>query len=84
MQNIILDVVRIDFVFPRNLVQQLKKLQALVLSKTSKPQASTCLVVLVMSFAFLIVPNIDPFGIKRDKLSDPTSVPIRGKILSCF
>ncbi|XP_048731908.1 cyclic AMP-responsive element-binding protein 3-like protein 3-B isoform X2 [Ostrea edulis] len=62
-----------------NLIQQLKKLQALVLSKTSKPQASTCLVVLVMSFAFLIVPNIDPFGIKRDKLSDPISVPIRGK-----
>ncbi|XP_062617602.1 cyclic AMP-responsive element-binding protein 3-like protein 3-B isoform X1 [Saccostrea cucullata] len=61
------------------LVQQLKKLQALFLSKTSKPQASTCLVVLVMSFAFLIVPNIDPFGIKKDKLSDPKSIPIPGK-----
>lgn len=63
----------------RHLVQQLKKLQALVLSKASKPQASTCLVVLVMSFAFLIAPNIDPFGIKQDKLSDPKSIPIPGK-----
>lgn len=63
----------------RHLVQQLKKLQALVLSKACKPQASTCLVVLVMSFAFLIAPNIDPFGIKQDKLSDPKSIPIPGK-----
>nr|XP_022330818.1 cyclic AMP-responsive element-binding protein 3-like protein 3-B isoform X2 [Crassostrea virginica] len=62
-----------------HLLQQLKKLQALVLSKTCKPQASTCLVVLVMSFAFLIVPNIDPFGIKQDKLSDLKTAPIRGK-----
>lgn len=62
-----------------HLVQQLKKLQALVLSKATKPQASTCLVVLVMSFAFLIAPNIDPFGIKQDKLSDPKSIPIPGK-----
>ncbi|XP_064608379.1 cyclic AMP-responsive element-binding protein 3-like protein 3-B [Liolophura sinensis] len=47
-----------------SLITQLKKLQALVLAKTTKPaQTTTCLMVLVLSFMFIMLPNTyNPFG----------------------
>ena len=44
------------------LLQQMKKLQTLMSSASNKPaQTSTCVMVLLLSFALLIVPNINPF-----------------------
>lgn len=44
------------------LIQNLKKLQNLLSSASNKPaQTSTCVMVLLLSFALLIVPNINPF-----------------------
>ncbi|KAL5004206.1 hypothetical protein ScPMuIL_017662 [Solemya velum] len=48
------------------LLSQLKKLQALVVGKTVKSaNTTTCIVVLLLSFAFIIVPTLDPFGIRN-------------------
>ncbi|XP_070206395.1 uncharacterized protein [Littorina saxatilis] len=46
-----------------SLVVQLNKLKAMV-SKSGKghAQASTCVMVLLLSFALLVIPNISPFG----------------------
>jgi len=45
------------------LVSQLKKLQKMFTSSTNKPaQTGTCIMVLMLSFALLIVPNINPFS----------------------
>lgn len=61
----------------QTLMQQLKKLQTYIVSKTTKPQTSTCVMVLLLSFAFLIVPNFNPF--KGDPLSEVRNIPIPGK-----
>ena len=46
----------------RSLLQQLKKLQMLVTATTNKTaQTSTCVAVLLLSFALLVVPNLNPF-----------------------
>jgi len=42
----------------RALLSQLKKLQALVGSSTKSAPAGTCILVLALSFAFLLVPNL--------------------------
>ncbi|KAK7481315.1 hypothetical protein BaRGS_00027395 [Batillaria attramentaria] len=65
-----------------SLVVQLKKLQALV-ARGSKGhvQTSTCVMVLLLSFALLIVPNLSPFG---GEVSSPLSTEkvVRGKARS--
>ncbi len=50
--------------FIRSLLQQLKKLQMLVTTTTNKTaQTGTCIAVLLLSFALLVVPNLNPlFG----------------------
>ncbi|PVD20088.1 hypothetical protein C0Q70_20582 [Pomacea canaliculata] len=46
-----------------SLLMQLKKLQTLVSHSSKGPvQTSTCVMVLVLSFALLIIPNLSPFG----------------------
>lgn len=62
----------------QTLMQQLKKLQTFIVSKTSKPQTSTCVMVLLLSFAFLIVPNFNPFK-SFDSISEVRNIPIPGK-----
>ncbi|XP_071167924.1 cyclic AMP-responsive element-binding protein 3-like protein 1 isoform X2 [Mytilus edulis] len=62
----------------QTLMQQLKKLQTFLVSKTSKPQTSTCVMVLLLSFAFIIVPTFNPFK-SFDSLTGVRNVPIPGK-----
>ena len=60
----------------RSLLQQLKKLQMLVTATTNKTaQTSTCVAVLLLSFALLVVPNLNPFfsGDKGDMAKQPVS-----------
>lgn len=46
-----------------SLLEQLKKLQAIVVQSTSKSaQAGTCVAVLLLSFALIILPSISPFA----------------------
>ncbi|XP_019509073.1 PREDICTED: cyclic AMP-responsive element-binding protein 3-like protein 3 isoform X1 [Hipposideros armiger] len=46
-----------------SLLEQLKKLQAIVVQSTSKSaQAGTCVAVLLFSFALIILPSISPFA----------------------
>uniref|UniRef100_A0A2K5K8H7 BZIP domain-containing protein n=1 Tax=Colobus angolensis palliatus TaxID=336983 RepID=A0A2K5K8H7_COLAP len=46
-----------------SLLEQLKKLQAIVVQSTSKSaQTGTCVAVLLLSFALIIFPSISPFG----------------------
>ncbi|KAL4828886.1 hypothetical protein H8958_018085, partial [Nasalis larvatus] len=46
-----------------SLLEQLKKLQAIVVQSTSKSaQTGTCVAVLLLSFALIILPSISPFG----------------------
>ncbi|XP_006869100.1 PREDICTED: cyclic AMP-responsive element-binding protein 3-like protein 3 [Chrysochloris asiatica] len=51
-----------------SLLQQLKKLQALVVQSTSKSaQTGTCIVVLLLSFALIVLPSISPFTPNKAK-----------------
>ncbi|XP_022103022.1 cyclic AMP-responsive element-binding protein 3-like protein 3-A isoform X2 [Acanthaster planci] len=51
----------------KSLMEQLKKLQALVSKTTTKAaHASTCVMVLLLSFALLIAPSFNPFGKSKD------------------
>ncbi|XP_075395273.1 cyclic AMP-responsive element-binding protein 3-like protein 3 [Tenrec ecaudatus] len=53
-----------------SLLQQLKKLQALVVQSTSKSaQTGTCIAVLLLSFALIVLPSISPFA--SDKAQRP-------------
>ncbi|PNJ18198.1 CREB3L3 isoform 5 [Pongo abelii] len=53
----------IDSLETRSLLEQLKKLQAIVVQSTSKSaQTGTCVAVLLLSFALIILPSISPFG----------------------
>ncbi|XP_076977246.1 cyclic AMP-responsive element-binding protein 3-like protein 3 isoform X2 [Tamandua tetradactyla] len=46
-----------------SLLEQLKKLQALVVQSTSKSaQAGTCIAVLLLSFGLIVLPSISPFA----------------------
>uniref|UniRef100_A0A8D2J9G8 cAMP responsive element binding protein 3 like 3 n=1 Tax=Varanus komodoensis TaxID=61221 RepID=A0A8D2J9G8_VARKO len=52
-----------------SLLQQLKKLQALVLQSSSKAaQTGTCVAVLLLSFALIIFPTISPFAHDKAKM----------------
>lgn len=61
------------------LMNQLKKLQTILsLKSTRTAQASTCVMVLLLSFAFLIVPNFNPFR-DHDSMEEIQTVPVPGK-----
>lgn len=52
-----------------SLVSQLRKLQALVTKTTNKSaQSSTCIMVLAISFALLLIPNYSPFNNSKTSL----------------
>uniref|UniRef100_A0A2K5PCZ5 cAMP responsive element binding protein 3 like 3 n=1 Tax=Cebus imitator TaxID=2715852 RepID=A0A2K5PCZ5_CEBIM len=51
-----------------SLLEQLKKLQAIVVQSTSKSaQTGTCVAVLLLSFALIILPSISPFASNKAK-----------------
>ncbi|XP_028376933.1 cyclic AMP-responsive element-binding protein 3-like protein 3 isoform X2 [Phyllostomus discolor] len=66
-----------------SLLEQLKKLQAIVLQSTSKSaQAGTCIAVLLLSFALIILPSISPFASnKAESPGDFTPVRVFSRTL---
>nr|XP_004654982.2 cyclic AMP-responsive element-binding protein 3-like protein 3 isoform X1 [Jaculus jaculus] len=49
-----------------SLLEQLKKLQAIVVQSTSKSaQTGTCIAVLLLSFALIVLPSISPFASRK-------------------
>lgn len=53
-----------------SLIEQLRRLQALVMNSSSKPaQTGTCILVLVLSFSLILIPNLHP-GFHR-KVTNP-------------
>ncbi|KAM6216698.1 cyclic AMP-responsive element-binding protein 3-like protein 3 [Rhynchocyon petersi] len=53
-----------------SLLEQLKKLQALVVQSSSKSaQTGTCIAVLLLSFALIVLPSISPFAPNKAKSS---------------
>ncbi|GFS11048.1 cyclic AMP-responsive element-binding protein 3-like protein 3 [Elysia marginata] len=66
------------------LISQLKRVQSLVNKSKMPAQASTCVMVLLLSFAFFVVPTLNPFGGEDEaltSLSGQTSS-VRGKARS--
>uniref|UniRef100_A0A2K5DP31 cAMP responsive element binding protein 3 like 3 n=1 Tax=Aotus nancymaae TaxID=37293 RepID=A0A2K5DP31_AOTNA len=69
----------IDGLETRSLLEQLKKLQAIVVQSTSKSaQTGTCVAVLLLSFALIILPSISPFASNKAK-SPGDFAPVRGR-----
>ncbi|XP_024425059.2 cyclic AMP-responsive element-binding protein 3-like protein 3 isoform X5 [Desmodus rotundus] len=66
-----------------SLLEQLKKLQAIVLQSTSKSaQAGTCIAVLLLSFALIVLPSISPFASnKAESPGDFTPVRVFSRTL---
>ncbi|CAL1533284.1 unnamed protein product [Lymnaea stagnalis] len=67
-----------------SLITQLKRLQTLVGKSKIPAQASTCVMVLLLSFALFVVPTLNPFG-STDENHSPTSSSnsaVRGKARS--
>ncbi|XP_015999852.2 cyclic AMP-responsive element-binding protein 3-like protein 3 [Rousettus aegyptiacus] len=66
-----------------SLLEQLKKLQAIVVQSTSKSaQAGTCIAVLLLSFALIVLPSISPFASnKAESPGDFTPVRVFSRTL---
>ncbi|KAK6180239.1 hypothetical protein SNE40_012429 [Patella caerulea] len=62
-----------------SMMSQLKKLQALITSKTKPAQTTTCIMVLLLSFALLVVPNFSPLGSRSLSSEHPKSIVMPGK-----
>ncbi|XP_036315817.1 cyclic AMP-responsive element-binding protein 3-like protein 3 isoform X2 [Pipistrellus kuhlii] len=66
----------------QSLLEQLKKLQAIVVQSTSKTaQAGTCIAVLLLSFALIVLPSISPFANKAESAGDFTPVRVFSRTL---
>lgn len=67
-----------------SLISQLKRVQSLVNKSKMPAQASTCVMVLLLSFAFFVVPTLNPFGGEDENLTSLTSQTssVRGKARS--
>ncbi|KAM4887922.1 cyclic AMP-responsive element-binding protein 3-like protein 3 [Thomomys bottae] len=66
-----------------SLLEQLKKLQALVVQSTSKSvQTGTCIAVLLLSFALIVLPSVSPFASgKAESPSDFTPMRVFSRTL---
>lgn len=65
-----------------SLVTQLKKIQTMLTSSSSKTaQSGTCIMVLLLSFALLVVPNFNLFARNtgQELMPGPTNVPVGGQ-----
>ncbi|XP_035825244.1 cyclic AMP-responsive element-binding protein 3-like protein 3-B isoform X2 [Aplysia californica] len=67
-----------------SLIAQMKRLQSLVGKSKVPAQASTCVMVLLLSFALLVVPNLNPFGSEEENHTPiaTSSAAVRGKARS--
>ncbi|GFO46294.1 cyclic amp-responsive element-binding protein 3-like protein 3 [Plakobranchus ocellatus] len=67
-----------------SLITQLKRVQSLVGKSKMPAQASTCVMVLLLSFAFFVVPNLNPFGSEDESLPSLSgqTPSVRGKARS--
>ncbi len=63
-----------------SMLSQMKRLQSLVTTSTNKTaQAGTCVMVLLLSFALLIVPNINPFILGRNEILGDKQAVVPGR-----
>ncbi|XP_012736383.2 cyclic AMP-responsive element-binding protein 3-like protein 3-A isoform X1 [Fundulus heteroclitus] len=59
-----------------SLMEQLRRLQAMVMNSTNKPaQTGTCVLVLLLSFCLILVPSLKPFS--DSKVSEGDFSPVR-------
>lgn len=65
-----------------SLLEQLRRLQALVMSSTNKPvQAGTCVLVLLLSFSLILFPSLRPFSDTKVSQGDFGPVRIQSRSL---
>ncbi|XP_014907456.1 cyclic AMP-responsive element-binding protein 3-like protein 3-A isoform X1 [Poecilia latipinna] len=65
-----------------SLMEQLRRLQALVMNSSNKPvQTGTCVLVLLLSFCLILVPSLKPFSDSKVSQSDFSPVRIQSRSL---
>ncbi|CAN9500550.1 unnamed protein product [Ophioblennius macclurei] len=65
-----------------SLMEQLRRLQALVMNTTNKPaQTGTCVLVLLLSFSLIIFPSLKPFSDTKVSQGDFSPVRIQSRAL---
>ncbi|KAM4738949.1 cyclic AMP-responsive element-binding protein 3-like protein 3-A [Anableps anableps] len=65
-----------------SLMDQLRRLQALVMNSSNKPvQTGTCVLVLLLSFCLILVPSLKPFSDSKVSQSDFSPVRIQSRSL---
>ncbi|XP_061593689.1 cyclic AMP-responsive element-binding protein 3-like protein 3-A [Cololabis saira] len=65
-----------------SLMEQLRRLQALVMNSTNKPaQTGTCVLVFLLSFSLILFPNLKPFSDTEVSQEDFTLVRIQSRFL---
>lgn len=65
-----------------SLMEQLRRLQALVMNSTNKPaQTGTCVLVLLLSFSLILFPNLKPFSDTKVSQEDFSPVRIQSRSL---
>lgn len=65
-----------------SLLEQLRRLQALVMNSSNKPaQAGTCVLVLLLSFSLILLPSLKPFSDTKVMQEDFSPVRIQSRTL---
>ncbi|XP_005795778.1 cyclic AMP-responsive element-binding protein 3-like protein 3-A [Xiphophorus maculatus] len=65
-----------------SLMEQLRRLQALVMNSSNKPvQTGTCVLVLLLSFCLILVPSLKPFSDSKVRQGDFSPVRIQSRSL---
>uniref|UniRef100_A0A3B5LKK0 BZIP domain-containing protein n=1 Tax=Xiphophorus couchianus TaxID=32473 RepID=A0A3B5LKK0_9TELE len=65
-----------------SLMEQLRRLQALVMNSSNKPvQTGTCVLVLLLSFCLILFPSLKPFSDSKVRQSDFSPVRIQSRSL---
>lgn len=66
----------------RSLMEQLRRLQALVMNSSNKPaQTGTCILVLLLSFSLILFPSLKPFSDSKVSQGDFSPVRIQSRSL---
>ncbi|XP_061743900.1 cyclic AMP-responsive element-binding protein 3-like protein 3-A isoform X2 [Nerophis ophidion] len=68
-----------------SLMEQLRRLQALVMNTSNKPaQTGTCVLVLLLSFSLILIPSLKPFADTKVSQGDFSPVRIQSRSLQNF